>query len=85
MEKTMQADASFTVGNRVFHVVCEVLSVKAFSGKVHGMMVSPTALLVEEEERLYSISLTGGELDVEEILRIVPSLKEKVRKVWRTP
>jgi len=77
VETRVQADASFTVGKRVFHVICEVLSMDAFAGKVHGMMVSPTALLVEEEERLYSISLTGEVMDVEEILRLVPSLDRR--------
>jgi hypothetical protein len=80
VDRIMQADASFTVGNRVFYVICEVLSMKGFSGRIHAMMVSPAALLVEEEERLYSLSLGGGKMDVEEILRLVPSLREKLRK-----
>ncbi len=77
----MQADATFTVGNRVFYVICEDLRVKALSGRVHGMMVSPTAILVEEEGRLYSISLGGRRTDVDEILSLVPSLREKIRNV----
>jgi hypothetical protein len=75
----MQADTSFAVGNRVFYVVCEVLSMKGLSGRAHAMMVSPAALLVKEEERLYSVALGGVEMDVEEILRLVPSLRERVR------
>jgi uncharacterized spore protein YtfJ len=81
----MQADASITVGNRIFYIISEVISVEALSGKMHGMMVSPAALLVQEEERLYSISLGGEEMDVEEILRLVPSLREKVRRVSIAP
>jgi hypothetical protein len=81
----MQADVSFTVGNRVFYVICEVLSMKGLSGRVHAMMVSPAALLVEEEEHLYSLSLGERKIDVEEILRLVPSLREKVRKASVAP
>ena len=80
-ETRMQADASFTVGERVFYVVCEVSTMKAFGGKAGGTMVSPAALLVDEGGRLYSVPLGAEEMDVEEILRLVPSLKDKTRPV----
>ena len=77
----MQADASFTVGNRVFHVVCEVSTIRGLGGKAGGTIVSPTALLVDEGGRFYSVSLGGEDMGVEEILRLIPSLKEKTRQV----
>jgi len=80
-EKRIQADASFTVGGRVFYVVCEVSSIKAFGGKAGGTIVSPAALLVDEGGRLYSISLGGEDMSVEQILRLMPSLEEKIRRV----
>lgn len=81
VETSMQAEASFTVGNRVFYVVCEVRRVKAFGGKAWGTIVSPTAVLVDEDGRIYSISLTGEETDPEEILRLVPTLRERIRSI----
>jgi len=79
VERGMQADVSFRVGNRVFFVICEVLYMEAFGGKVKGKMVSPAALLVDEDGLLYSVALDGEERDVEEILRLIPALKERIK------
>ncbi len=80
-ETEFRADATFTVGKRTFYVICEVTSMKGPGGRAFGRMVSPTALLVAEGELLYSASLTGKNMDVEEALGLVPSLREKVRPV----
>jgi hypothetical protein len=77
--RTVRADASFSAGNRIFHVICEVTTMEAFEGRAFALMASPIALFVDEEERSYSIPLTAKKMEVEEILRLVPSLRERSR------
>jgi|SRR5271155_4075350 uncharacterized spore protein YtfJ len=81
VESRMRAEEPFVVGNRVFHVVCEVRSMTAPGGHMWGTIVTPTALLVEEDGSVYSVSLTGEEIDKEAVLDLLPSLKERLRGV----
>jgi uncharacterized spore protein YtfJ len=76
--RTTEASASFTVGERVFHVVTEVLTVRNTKGNIFAVSVSPIALLVLEPPDHYSISLTDQELTAEELLIMVPALNEKI-------
>ena len=75
VETEMRAGASFEVGNRVFHVVSEVRTMKALGGKLRGIVITPVALLVEEEGEVYSTSLTGEKAVVEDVLRLIPELR----------
>ena len=76
---TIRADASVAVGKRTLFVISRAQSVTGFGGEAYGVLCSPIALLVDESGDLYSRSLTEDEMTVEEILSLVPSLKEKVR------
>lgn len=76
--RTTEASASFIVGERVFHVVTEVVTVRSAKGKIFAAFVSPIALLILEPHDRYAISFTDEELTVEELLIRVPALKEKI-------
>ncbi len=75
--RIMESRSSFTVGERVFHVVTEVVRVSA-GGHLFSAFVSPVALLVLEPQDTYAISLTGEDLTVDELLVRVPALKAEM-------
>ncbi len=76
--RTTESGASFVVGERVFHLVTEVVTVRISKGRMFSAFVSPIALLILEPHGRYVISLTNEELTVEELLNRVPALKEEV-------
>ena len=76
--RTTEASASFIVGERMFRVVTDVVTVRSAKGRVFSAFVSPIALLVLEPHDRYVVSLTGEELTVEELLIRVPTLKEEI-------
>jgi hypothetical protein len=76
--RTTEASNSFMVGERVFHVVTEVVTVRSSKGKVFAASVSPIALLILEPHERYAISFTDEAVTVEELLIRVPALKEKI-------
>ena len=76
--RTTEASASFIVGERVFHLVTDVVTVRSARGKMLTALVSPIALLILEPHDRYAVSLTDKELTVEELLIRVPALKEKI-------
>jgi hypothetical protein len=73
-----EASTSFIVGERIFHLVTEVVTVRSARGKMLTALVSPVALLILEPHDRYAVSLTGEELTVEELLIRVPAQKEKI-------
>jgi hypothetical protein len=75
---TTEVSASFVVGERAFHVVAEVMTVRSAMGKIFATSVSPIALLILEPHDRYAVSLTDEELNVEELLMRVPALKGKI-------
>ena len=76
--RTTESSASFTVGEKVFHVVTEVVTVRSANGRIFAAFVSPIALLILEPHDRYAISFTDEEFTVEELLIRVPALKEKI-------
>ena len=73
--RTMEWSTSFVVGDRVFHLVTEVVTVRGSEGRVLSAFVSPVALLILEPHDRYAVSFTDKELTVEELLIRVPALK----------
>jgi uncharacterized spore protein YtfJ len=76
--RTTEATTCFMVGERMFHLVTEVVTVRSARGKIFAASVSPIALLILEPNDRYAISLTEKEVTVEELLIRVPALKEKI-------
>jgi len=76
--RTTEASAAFIVGERMFRVVTDVVTVRSAKGRVFSAFVSPIALLVFEPHDRYVVSLTGEDLTVEELLIRVPTLKEEI-------
>ncbi len=60
--RTMDSSTSFAVGERVFHVVTEALTVRSTTGRILSVFVSPIALLVVEPHDRYVVSLTDDDL-----------------------
>jgi hypothetical protein len=75
--RTTESRASFVVGERVFHVVTEVVTVRSATGRIFSVFVSPIALLVSEPHGSYVVSFTDEGLTIEELLIRVPELKGK--------
>ena len=75
-KRTTEVGSTFAVGDRVFHVVTEVVTVRGAGGRIFATFVSPIALLVLEPNGHYALSLTDEELTIEELLVKVPALKE---------
>jgi|GEM_PF-6366057 uncharacterized spore protein YtfJ len=75
--RTTESRASFVVGERMFHVVTEVVTVRSATGRIFSVFVSPIALLVLEPNSSYVVSLTDEEFTVEDLLSRVPELKGK--------
>lgn len=82
--RTTEAGTSFVIGERVFYVVVEVVTVRTAKGKTFAASISPIALLILESHVCYAVSLTGEELAVDELLTRVPALKEKIRREGRS-
>jgi hypothetical protein len=76
--RTTEAGTSFVIGERVFHVVVEVVTVRTAKGKMFAASISPIALLILESHDCYAVSLTGEALVVDELLTRVPALREKI-------
>ena len=76
--RTTGLGASFVVGERVFHLVTEVVTVRVSGGTIFSALVSPIALLVLEPHGHYAVSLTDEEITVEELLGRVPALKAEI-------
>lgn len=76
--RTMDSSTSFAVGERVFHVVTEALTVRSTTGRILSVFVSPITLLVVEPHDRYVVSLTDDDLTVDELLTRVPVLKGKI-------
>jgi uncharacterized spore protein YtfJ len=76
--RTTEASTSFVVGERVFHVVTETVTVRSAKGRIFSAFVSPIALLVLEPHDSYAISLTDEELTIKELLIRVPTLKKDI-------
>ena len=77
-DRTTEVGTSFVIGEREFHVVVEVVTVRTVKGKMSAASISPIALLILESHDCYAASLTGEELVVDELLARVPALKEKI-------
>jgi len=73
--RTTESRASFAVGERMFHVVTEVVTVKSATGTIFSVFVSPIALLVLEPHSCYVVTLTDEEFTLEELLVRAPELK----------
>jgi len=56
------------------------ISVSKGCGCILGCSVSPEALLIVEPARAYAVSLTGEEITLDQLLAMVPSLREIVEK-----
>ena len=62
--------------NKTIYPIVEILIIGNKMQSFQGAQISPFALVVEEQEKEYAISLTGGEIDSEELIE----LKEKQKK-----
>jgi hypothetical protein len=75
---TTEVGTSFVVGERVFHVVTEIMTLRSARGKIFATSVSPIALLILEPHDRYAVSLTDEALTIGELLIRVPALKGKI-------
>ena len=64
---------------RCIYPVARVLALKG-CGCILGCMISPEALLIVEPARAYAVSLTGREITLDQLLEMVPSMKEIVEE-----
>ena len=76
--RSTESSASFAVGERVFHLVSEVVTFRGSKGRMFSALVSPIALLILEPHDRYVVSLTDEEFTIEELLNRVPALKQKI-------
>lgn len=76
IEKHVLAGKEILAGDRSIHPIIEVLVIAA-GDNVLGFRLSPIALLIIEPRMEYAISLNGKQLAVNEIYKMVPSLKDK--------
>ena len=61
--------------NRTIYPIVEILTVGNKIQSFKGAQISPIALMVEENNERYVISLTGEEINLEELIK----LKEKTK------
>jgi len=76
IEKHILAGKEIRAGDRVIYPIIEVLVIAA-GDDLLGFRSSPIALLIIEPGMEYAISIKGGQLAVDEIYRMAPSLKDK--------
>jgi len=71
------------IGDRTLYPVIQVLTLKTKGQNFFGAWISPLAIVVVEPTQEYVIPLTDETITLEQILEMVPSLKEKTKKVQR--
>jgi uncharacterized spore protein YtfJ len=78
--KTMIGE-ELKIGRRILYPVVLVFNLTGGEKRgLFGAMVTPWALLVVEAKDAYAISLTGQEISLQQLLDLVPTLKEKIAK-----
>jgi uncharacterized spore protein YtfJ len=66
----------------MIYVVTETLSIWSHSGLIFGVLVSPVALIVFEEDQSYAISMTEEKnVSIESLIAREPSLREKLQAI----
>lgn len=71
------------IGDRTLYPVIQVSTLNRKGQNFFGAWVSPLAMVVVEPTQEYAIPLTDETITLEQLLEMVPSLKEKMKKVQR--
>jgi hypothetical protein len=78
IETKIYVEKELTVGERTLHSVVRISTIKTEYGDLLGIWLTPLALLIVEADEEYVISLCQEKMSIETILKLAPSLKDRL-------
>jgi hypothetical protein len=80
IETDIKIGEAMKLGDRTIHFLIKTAILRTEDGGIIGGLASPLAMVVGEREEYYVFSFTGQDSNLNELLRMVPSLKEVLKK-----
>ena len=74
VEEEVRVGKEIMAGNRTIWPVVRITIFLASENRVHAIQITPLAVLIVEQEEQYALSFDGGQMTIDDILDLAPSL-----------
>jgi hypothetical protein len=78
IETKIHVEKELKAGGRTLHPVVRISVIKTEYGGILAIWITPVALLIVEADEEYVISLCQEKMSIETILKLAPSLKDRL-------
>ena len=82
-EEQVRVGKETVAGNRTIWPVVRITILWASKNRVQAIQITPLAVLIVEQEEQYALSFDGGQMTIDDILDLAPSLGDILEQAKR--